>query len=127
MSSKTTTCAAFPSSLFSCSAVTEQDTSVATSGVVDCSTNEQLGCILRQTFRKAITCKNSYTLYVVTIYLLQYTVLLFVSTLLSSIQSKICRLRRKVPCLCFCPFVQLIARPTRYDLFVRSWIWEKRK
>ena len=72
MSSTTTTCATFPSSLFSCSAVTEHDTSVATSGVVDCSTNEQFGCILRQTFRKAITCKYPNTLYVVAIYLLEY-------------------------------------------------------
>ena len=86
MSSKTTTCAASPSSLFSCSAVTKHDTSVATCGVVDCNANAQFGCILCQIFRKAITCKNSDTLYVVTVFLFLYIVLLFVSTLLSSIR-----------------------------------------
>ena len=35
-----------------------QDTSVATSGVVECNTNGQLGCILHQTLVKAITYKT---------------------------------------------------------------------
>ena len=80
MSSTTTTCAASPSSLLSCSAVTEHDTSVATPGVVDCNTNAQFGCILRQTFRNAITCKTyNKLLCVATIVPINYILLHFVS------------------------------------------------
>ena len=85
MSSKTTTCAASPSSLFSCSAVTEHDTSVATSGVFACNTNEQFGRILRQTFTNEITCKTCNELVcVAAIVIIYYILLHFVSVLISS-------------------------------------------
>ena len=74
MSSKTVMCATFPMSLFSCTvvvscagvcscdAVTLHDTSVATSGAVDRSTNVQFGRIFCQTFRNSIFCQKDKTI-----------------------------------------------------------------